>query len=59
MHIVKMLSLPNRLARLNRTIMAIIKAMKLTAKAINRLLYAGSGKQQYRLKVNDSLNRSL
>ena len=39
--------------------MAIIKAMKRTAKAINRLLYAGSGKQQYRLKVNDSLNRSL
>jgi hypothetical protein len=33
--------------------------MKRTAKAINLLLYAGSGKQQNRLKVNESLNRSL
>jgi hypothetical protein len=39
--------------------MAIIRAMKRTAKAINLLLYAGSGKQQNRLKVNESLNRSL
>jgi hypothetical protein len=59
MHIVKMLFLLNRLVRLDRTMMAIIRAMKRTAKAINLLLYAGSGKQQNRLKVNESLNRSL
>jgi hypothetical protein len=35
--------------------MTIMKAIERSSKAINRLLYAGSGKQQNRLRVNESL----
>jgi hypothetical protein len=35
--------------------MTIMKAMERSSKAINRLLYAGSGKQQNPPRVNESL----